>query len=208
MGIKAIGVTDQNTKEVEEMFNHTYNPKHGKFRLRSSSFYKQYSKDSIRLFLHQTALYALPTEELIDFLKGEIGDKSAIEVGCGTGFIAKELGVLATDLRIQEDPSVAMWYKMHGQPVIKYPDYVEKLEGVEAVKKYKPQVAFGCYITDGETNHVGIRDARIIPLVDKYIHIGDEHTHRDKLINKLPHERIRPEWLICRGKKPYIGIWK
>ena len=153
--VLALEATDQNMKEVAEMLNHTYNPKIGKFRLRSSSFYRQYSKDSIRLYLHQAALYVLPTTELISFLRKEIGDMSAIEIGCGTGFIAKELGVPATDIRMQEVPEVAFWYKMNGQPVIKYPDYVEKLEGMEAIQKYKPDVAFGCYITDGEINEIG-----------------------------------------------------
>jgi hypothetical protein len=177
-----------------------------------AELYREFDWDIVRLFMHTNALYCLPTIELLEFLTEKIAMRQAIEIGCGSGYIATNLGIPATDMRVQERPEARLLYRMSGQPLIEYPDHVETLEAMDAVEKYKPQVVIGSYITkpyDGKDGNMYAPDERdILKAVDTYIHIGDLDTHADKPLMKKKFECIEPDWLIVRGKRGFIGIWE
>ena len=177
------------------------------------SYYQSIPWDVLRIFMHLKGVYCLPTQELIDYLKEEIQDKSAIEIGAGVGSIGKALNIPTTDSRLQERPDIRIAYQGMGQPVIEYADHVEKLDALQAVDKYKPEVVIGAYITElwddkkQIGNAWGVDEPEMFKQIKYYYHIGDKKTHAYKNLMLLDYESYSPEWLIVRGQQGFIGKW-
>src|SRR5690349_21868681 len=109
----------------------------GNLKLLPASFYRELKWQDFRIFCHQYGRYGIPTTELIKFITNILGSKRSIEIGAGAGDLGLYLGnIPMTDNRQQEWPSIASHYKAMGQPVIKYHKSVEKLDALDAVKKY------------------------------------------------------------------------
>ena len=53
----------------------------------------KFPQEQISLFCHKHALYQIPTTELIDFIKNEIGCAQVIEIGSGNGCMGRSLGI-------------------------------------------------------------------------------------------------------------------
>lgn len=140
-------------------------------------------------------LYGLPTTELADFLREEIGKDSAIEVGAGNGVLASTLGIPATDNRQQEAPGIRSYYESIQQPTVVYGENVEKLDAGAAIAKYRPSVVVACWIThrfdisrpDQGGSASGIDEEAVVGACDKYVLIGNERVHSGKPIWRLPH---------------------
>lgn len=177
--------------------------------------------DDLRLWMHYKAVYGVPTQELVQFLKEEIGNLSAIEIGSGCTGLGRFLSIKMTDAKIQ-DKQAALYYAVMNQPTIKYPDDVEAIEALDAIEVYKPNVVIGSWITrwidpskplpeDGfGGNMYGVKEDILISKVDKYIHIGSEAIHSYKLKLK-PTRILKPDWLVSRGsvrKDDVIYIWE
>jgi hypothetical protein len=214
MQIKSIEPSQEDHNQVNELIKNLFVGK--ELIIKPHSYFKDYSRSAIRYFLHLNGIYCLPTQELIDFLKHEIGENSAIEIGAGVGAIGKALNIPTTDSRLQERDDIKFTYAMMMQPVIKYPDHVEKLEAVEAVNKYKPQVVLGAYITNKWIeekkigNFWGVDEPLLLKKIKQYIHIGDLSTHSYKPLMQVRHvtySKYHVPWLIIRGQNPFIGIW-
>lgn len=189
----------------------------GKMKLKYASHYSQYSWDDFRSFCHFHARYGIPTIELIHYLDEIIGGRSAIEIGSGCGDLGFHLGIKMTDSKLQEDPLIVKIYKAMKQPVIKYPQDVEKIDALDAVKKYQPQVVVASWITPYSSheanfgsNPFGVKESEILDLVETFIIIGNLDTHWDKPIRKKDHLLLHPEWLVSRAKNPKnncIMVW-
>lgn len=175
----------------------------GKLTIHPFSFYSKFSENEIRYFMHQHGIYVLPTQELVDFLKTLIIG-NAIEIGAGHGSIARALNIPITDSKMQELPEIKAFYLSAGQPVIKYPEDIEKLNYEEAINKYKPNTIIGAFIThkfngvDG--NMYGVIEEDILKITKRYINIGNKTTHKTKPILKLPHTEYYFDWIITRGQ--------
>lgn len=167
----------------------------------------RFSQEQISLFCHKHAIYQLPTKELIEFIKSEIGNSSAIEIGSGNGCIGRSLGIRMADNKMQELPEIKLHYEMLRQPVITYGTDVEKLDGIEAIKKYRPKTVVACWVTQKwkpgmkDGNALGVEEELIFANgVEKYIHVGNEKTHASKVIlDKFPHKRYYNEFIISRS---------
>ena len=111
--------------------------------------YKKLGNNGLMLFYLSSSTYVLPTEELIDSLDEIIGvDSNAIEICCGNGVIGRKLNMTLTDSKIQQDNvEIKKQYLASGNPPITYPGDVEKLEALEAVRKYKPDTVLACFGT-------------------------------------------------------------
>lgn len=178
--------------------------------------------------MHQRAVYFLPTEEIANLLDEIIGDDSVIEICAGAGLLSKALGIeVATDNKIQQrglkyGNFIADYYKAFGQPLIRYPKWVEEIEAYSAVMKYKPHTVIGSYMTqrgktEQESLDYGFCDfgpdlTKIQKACKRLIFIGNESikSHCCMPIRKLPHKILRPEELITRGfpETAFIGIWE
>lgn len=176
-----------------------------------TSFWLNYDHNDILYFMWKYGVYVLPTQELIDWLKHNTDWGRTIEIGAGNGAIARALKIPATDSMLQADPSLNILYKITGQPVIKYPDDIEKLDALAAVKKYKPKTVVGAFITDiKEGNVYGVDEQKMLRKIDKYINIGNMVTHAKKPLLKIDHVEYYFSWLVTRAadqKKNRIFVW-
>jgi hypothetical protein len=173
-----------------------------------------------QVWCHQHARYGLPTEELIAWLREQIGTRSALEIGSGAGDLAHHLGIRGTDNKLQQEPVIAAYYRALGQPTIKYPDWVERLEANTAIQRHRPDVVIGSWITHwidprkpapaGGGNAYGVKEDQILTSGAIYIMIGNLHIHEHKPILKKPHETIELPFLRSRSARADLDrvfIW-
>jgi len=116
-------------------------------RLLPASEYEDIPLESLRLWCYLNARYGLPTLELINWLKEIIGNKKCIEIGAGHGDLGRYLDILQTDSKLQDFAPVKNIYRQWGSPIIKYPDSVRKLDALDAVIKYEPEIVIGSWVT-------------------------------------------------------------
>ncbi len=171
---------------------------------------KGFSQEMLSIFCHKHALYQLPTTELIDFLKNEIGDSSVIEIGSGNGCMGRSLGIKMADNYMQTWDDVKFTYGLTGQPTITYGSDVEELDAISAVKKYNPKTVVACWVThkyeEGMTagNMYGIQEELLFENgVEKYIHVGN-HTNSTghplkPILSKYPVKMLHFPWLVSRS---------
>lgn len=193
----------------------------GAIKLLPAEFYDRADWTALRLWCHKNARYGLPTIELVDWLKKQIGNRKAIEIGAGSGDLCRHLGIIGTDNHMQEWPDVRLYYAATGQPVVKYGAWVERLDALEAVEKHKPDVVIGSWITHwidpdlpvppGGGNMYGVKEDEMLKLVDTYIMIGNLETHKAKPILNLPHEEFDFPWIKSRAKERNLNrifVWR
>lgn len=169
----------------------------------------KFSQEELSVFCHKHAIYQVPTTELIQFLKSEIGDLSVLEIGSGNGCIGRSLEIKMTDNKLQLRPEVKIMYDIQGQPIIKYGEDVEELDAIKAVEKYCPQSIVACWVThkfkEGMAigNMYGIEEELLFELgVEKYIHVGNENTHGQKpILITHPVKKYKFPWLLSRSMK-------
>lgn len=190
--------------------------KDGEFQILDSSFWNQFSREQILMFMNEESLYVLPTEELLCFLDHEIGENTAIEVGAGIGIIGRELSIRTTDSHQQSDAFMKQLYKAYNTPPIKYPKYIEKIDAVSAARKYRPHTILGCFVThkwrhDTQSgNDFGIDMTKMFSFAKKFILVGNKKIHKDNPLMRIPHMEIELEGLITRGAVPELNrifIW-
>ena len=168
--------------------------------------WRNYNWNVVRQLMHETGTYVLPTQELIDYLKREIGDMRAIEIGAGNGVVGRTLGIPITDSCLQRDNKmVRQYYAIAKQPVIDYPKDIIKAEAMKAVIRFRPECVVCCYCThkwDDKTqsgNDWGIDFERLLSSVKKLILVGNRITHMHNPIMKKPHIEERFPGLITRA---------
>ena len=190
----------------------------GILALHPSGFYDAISHDSLRIWCHRNGRYGLPTQELVSWLHDYIGTRRAIEIGSGYGDLAFHLGIPATDNWCQTFPDVKMYYEVTSQPVIQYPERVEKLDAAAAIAKYQPEIVIGSWVTQwidptlpppvGGGNIYGIKEDEIVTAGLTYIMIGNSAVHGDKRVMTFPHEEWKFSFLKSRSSKPELDrMW-
>jgi hypothetical protein len=193
----------------------------GELKIVSYEELKNVPQSDISQFCVKYGVYNIPTLEMIDFLKEQIGDKekTTIEIGAGNGVLAKTLGITATDSRQQDLPEVRTVYILSGQTPVKYGDNIHKCSAIESIKLYKPNIVLGAWVTHKYNarehwrggNRDGIDESIVIKKVKKYIFIGNENTHKNKPILNIPHQTIHADWLVSSSMnkdKNVIWIWE
>lgn len=168
---------------------------------------KAFTQEEISVFCHKHAVYRLPVLELLDFLKTEIGDRIAMEIGAGNGCIGRNLGIKMVDNHMQTFPEIRDHYKLMRQPTITYGNDVQRMDAIQAVKKYRPEVVIGCWITNKQKGGLTIADMYGIDEemlfsngVKKYIMVGNLLTHFDKvLLSTTTHTVYQFPWLVSRS---------
>jgi hypothetical protein len=188
--------------------------------VKPASFYKNIPQDHLSMFCHFHGIYCLPTIELINWLQNHVIVDKTIEIGAGIGTIGRTLGIPITDsCYMKSNPTVATFYKMMGQPITEYPNDVIELDSTEAIKKYKPEVVIGSWITHKfnekeawrEGNQFGVDENFILANVKKYIMIGNQKVHEKKPIFSIPYKTFSYDWLYSRSVTPELNaifLWE
>ena len=163
----------------------------------------------------KNAVYQVPTLELIQWLRPHVAGKKAIEICAGRGAIGRAFKIPTTDSYMQTRPDIRAYYAALGQPVIEPPKDVEKLEAMEAVRKYEPEVVIACWATqewkskaDKNASMYGVDEEALLnfPSVKTYIHIGNVGTHGDKRILRRPHKKEQFPFLVSRAHNQQENI--
>lgn len=191
----------------------------GQLQVKPSSFYEAISSNETRYLCFVHGIYNLPTVELIDWLHEKIGGRKAIEIGAGQGALGRALGIPITDSCMQADPGIQAYYQMVGQPTVKYPSDITKLDALSAVEEFKPDVIIGAWCTHlyredepwRHGNALGIDEDLLLEKVHTYIHIGNTAIHDKKRILDKPHQTFREPKLYGRASLPennLIWVWE
>lgn len=152
------------------------------------------------------AIYQIPTIELLEWLDAEIPDKqNALEICAGHGEIGRMLGIRSTDSYLHTRPEIRNYYAAARQRTTIPLPRVEKLDANTAVAKYNPTTVFGSWITQyglcGQSSMYGVHEAEILlhPSVRRYIMIGNDAPHGEKLILAAGPNVHRHPGLVSRG---------
>ncbi len=179
----------------------------GKFQILSYDRLKNIPHHDICQFCLENGMYALPTTELIDFLRNEICENT-IEICAGNGIISEALDIKATDSYMQEFPHIKALYEMAKQPIVRYGSNVQRIDAESAVKLYKPNTVIGSWVTHKYNpekhsiggNMLGPDESVIMKLINKYIFIGNMGTHKDKpILSEYKYKEYRFDWYLSRS---------
>lgn len=189
----------------------------GRMRLFPAATFASIPYDHLRVWAHKKARYQLVTKELVDWLREQIGGRSAIEVCAGMGDIGHYLGIPMSDSAVQNTPEVAAYYRSLGQVPTVPPSDVKRQHAEDAVAKHKPQVVIASWLTQkfkqGDTHGsvYGPDEVALMNACETYIHIGNENVHGDKRVRRFKHEVLRFPWLVSRASEPEkneIYVWQ
>lgn len=180
-------------------------------KLLPAATYRAVDPIELKLWCHRHAIYGLPTLELVEWLKTQIGGRSALEIGAGNARLGAHLGITMTDSCIQWcDPLVRAWYLTQGQVPTSPGGDVLLLPADVAVALHKPQVLVASWFTrlfeagkdrEGITQAsiYGAREEPLLNAVETYIHIGNEAQHDQKTLLSRPHQKLKFPWLLSRA---------
>ncbi len=187
----------------------------GRIKLLSASVYSGIDPLHLAVWGGMQARYVFPTTELIDWLRTFIRDRKAIEIGAGNGDLGYHLGIPMVDNYCQQIPEIRLYYELMRQSPTNPRSDVERIDAVTAIKKYRPGVVVGAYITQKYNggaggNMYGPEEEDILGESRCYVHIGNEKTHGDKRIRRHPHQALQFDWLVTRSMRPdsnVIYVW-
>jgi hypothetical protein len=203
---------DLNTTYLDKLLK----DEEGKLKVCPAALFKSVPQLDLAHWCTRNGVYQIPTQELVDWLKEKIADRPAIEICSGNGVLGRTLKIPATDSYLHMNPEMQVYYKLLRQEPTQPPPEVEKLDALDAVKKYKPEVVVGAYCThwglppDKNASCYGVREDEILALIKMYVHIGNDDIHGRKPILAVPHEIYRFEWLAGRAFDPTknnIRVW-
>lgn len=183
--------------------------------------YQSVPHSDLRQWCVQNAFYALPTYELLKWLRVEgIRGRDAIEIGSGNNGLALALGIPATDSYVQQEPLMKQYYELLRQKPTAPPRDVLKMDALEAIDAMRPQVVVASWLTrkfmpddvDGQAQAsiYGVEEEEILKRVETYIHIGNEAVHGEKTLLKQPHRVIHYPWIVSRAILPQLNciyVW-
>ncbi len=205
----------EDKRAVKRLDEILLDPSTGLLRILSAETYAHIKREDLSVWCHYNGYYGLPTLELVALLKELIAGRSAIEIGSGMGVLGLALDIPCTDNYSQTFPDVKALYEKMDQPTIQYSAHVEKLDYKQAIRKYKPEVVVGSWITQlynsDEANLggsiYGVDEGYIIEQVDDYIHIGHRLTHDKKSILKMEHGEIEAPYIVSRSMSHGNVLW-
>lgn len=177
-------------------------------------FYSKYTMNQKWLMMTEKDVYMLLTEELCDFLDKIIGEKSAIEIGAGKGYLGRELGIHITDSYAKRYTYPMQRDQELGISTIVYPKDVEKLDAIKSVTKYHPHTVLSSFLVSERSypdgKKYGVNKKELLKMCKRYIHIGNLDLHGDDPILNILHTEIEFPYLITKKMNPdtdRIFIW-
>jgi hypothetical protein len=109
-------------------------------------------------------MYAFYSQELIQAIRNIIDSQSALEIAAGDGCLSRFLNEEKTIIRAIDDHS---W-----SHVIRYPEWVEKLDAVTALMKYQPNVVVCSFPPPGNEFEAVVFQT---PSVKQYVVLTTRH---------------------------------
>lgn len=216
MNISIIEMSESEQARVFAALDRAAAP-NGRLEVVPASVYQEFSREELMGWCVRRGYYCLPTKELVTCLRSLIGERRAIEIGSGSGVLARALGIVGTDSFLQQRPEMRAYYELIQQVTVPYGQDVEKLDALGAVRKYRPEVVIGAWIThlyeparrELKGSLYGVAEEQLFELgVERYVHVGHVKTHANKPLKKdvLPTEIVGP-WLYGRAADAQHVVW-
>lgn len=175
-----------------------------------------------QILMTQLGLYVWPTQELVEFFKKNINDKTPVlELGAGNGVLGKTLGWNSTDnfsqstqfnarneIEKQYNAMALMQLKNNNIAPVNYGSNVINLNAHDAIREYKASAIVGLYLTDITQNEftINLVDALLYANTEMFYLVGNMDTHHNKSpIFEYKHEAIELEGLVVRHQKNELG---
>jgi hypothetical protein len=105
-------------------------------------------------------------------------------------------------------------YLAQGTMPIKYPMDVEQLDALSAIRKYEPEYVIASYCTHlygtGSLkygNSFGVDTRWVRSHCRRFYHIGNDDIHSHDPLMKIPHRRLKFDWLVTRGNSDHARIY-
>jgi hypothetical protein len=144
-------------------------------------------------------MFTYPTQELIEWLKEQIGGRKAIEINAGRGCIGGFLGIPTTDSGYCLQSEYQKFSLSVGiMPPIKLD--CEVLNAKKAMSKYRPEVVISCWPLN-TIDLPSVKDRAELIL------IGHDETHADLSIMKYEHETFKLPFLVQKGESEKGSVW-
>lgn len=183
--------------------------KDGRVQEASADVWLQFDALKRRAFMNKYAIYVAPTTELLDFLDHRIGDTSVIEICAGMGYIGQALNIEhITDSYIQTGIMKDYIIARGGVPT-NPPKFVERLEAIQAAKKYRPHTVLVCFGTHksyyGSGNDFGVDYKELKKYCKRIIFVGNLRTHQHNPMVQCPCDII--PGIITTGEDTLNGIF-
>jgi hypothetical protein len=172
-----------------------------------------------QVFCSKYGIYQLLTDELVAFLRDEIDEQAAIEIGAGNGALGNYLpDLICTDSYVQQDDlAIRAHYATIGSVPVAYGAHVLKYDALRAVDLFQPKVVIGCWVTEkgtsGPTFMHGIDELAMLDPkrgVTKYLMVGNKRIHGQKAMLKAKHLKpkhfVAPDWLFSRASHPEDNV--
>lgn len=204
---------------IRDIAGDVLDPVTGRFQILPASFWAGTTRPERAYFGTQNGIYSFPTVELAEYLRDIIGDRKAIEIGAGNGVLAETLGIIATDSFEQAKFSTRMYYEAAEAQTVPYGRDVRRITAFNAVRKFRPQVVLGCWVTHKmniqafqPTGHArGIDEEDILDHCEQYVFVGNEKVHENKKIWERPHTIEYPDFVYSRannGAREFVAIFE
>lgn len=163
--------------------------------------------NEILVWCVRNGVYQVPITDLVSYLHNIIGGRKAIEICAGCGVFGKALGITSTDSFLQDRKEIRAYYEAIGQRPVAPGPHVEKLEAMDAIRKYDPEVVIASWSTqkwqpgDHQASQFGVDEEALLshPSVQQYIVIGNERVHGQKRILRHSHQKERHPFLVSRS---------
>jgi hypothetical protein len=191
----------------------------GRITVLPAAFWKATTVEERALFGHRNGIYSFPTVELVERLTEIIADRSAIEIAAGHGVLAEALGIPGTDNYQQRMPKYRFVYEMTKQPIVPYGPNLVDMNASRAVRRYKPEVVIGAWVThkfdpahhERGGNEIGVDMRDILLHCETFVLIGNETTHAlNPIWDRRVYEIEYPDWLFSRahnGSREFIATF-
>lgn len=198
----------------------------GLLRIHPAEVHRAYMSQMERqIWCHYRGIYGIPTVELVAWFQKQIGGRRAIEIGSGNGALGRALGIPRTDKRLMEEQKIADYYAAGGQPVTTYPDDVEKMDALDAVRHYKPDVVVASwvshYLPPEHTGRYrgcmyGVKEPEMLERIQHYVMLGNVAIHqqnapggtRKPIFSTHPYKAFTAPWVVSRTSQPELDrLW-
>jgi hypothetical protein len=172
-----------------------------------------------RVWAHNNSVYQFVSKEMIAWLKGFIGGRTAIEICAGNGAIGRHLGIPATDNGYYLTAKGIGYCQSRGERPVRPAEDVINMEAIEAVEFERPRVVIGAFVppqykhmygTSSSGVSWGVDEEQLLRTVETYILLGNVESHMDRRIFRNPHKEYTPPWQVTRCENQSLNrmwIW-
>lgn len=185
----------------------------GRVRCLPAASFRAIGTERFFVWCARRALYALPTLELVEWLRGFGAGHRILEIGAGNGELGRHVGDVVQTDSFQQQRTPAFYLAQGHAPTSPHAIDVVKLEAREAVRRYRPDVVIASWVTElgntpGLNSSEGVDEEAILDTGCTYVLIGNVGVHGRKRIMARPHSTLDVSWIVSRSLKPELNrIW-